>query len=566
MERLNESDSTTPFSRLKLASRSTELLMNLEDGLGLEMPGTFEVEPLSPIQLTRSEDQFVEPVGGGVYPDPPTPALLPLDLAFPEAETSMVEIDLASPLAQPKPVSKSSWRQWGNDEGLASLNAVSFPPTYPLAPGLESDPGLEDWEDVLFEHHTSSSPSVREYDNPFDDPEPVIDLERGWDEEEVFEAEVQPEEMVGPQSSEIGKDEEPVVRPLLRTSPSLDCRGLGPISSHMPTPPASPPLPLQHEPLSLAVAETFEEPSHVIGVEVSATIGVQDAGAEEGQEEEEEEEEEEEVQKEEKEEVDGKADGKAVQQVEEQAEERVEEEVEKEMEKVACNRTELTEMAPAFEGAKEQCIEESQNEENKEEVEGGRTEADNIEETAEEADLELGEDVEVPSQTDIQSYDPMEEDPPLPEFESSAFVQAEGLSPTEEPVAELEDVVTSPEFEDPPSPILPPSPLADLIEENYPVSEPESPDTETTPSPTSTSSSTADSETIEPKAAPQPSSSSISVASTIFALHRMPDPLNMVLSMVQVRPGLGVGADPAWMVRFMMAVYGWVLMSVGGMN
>ncbi|KAF8804466.1 hypothetical protein BYT27DRAFT_7106581, partial [Phlegmacium glaucopus] len=27
---------------------------------------------------------------------------------------------------------------------------------------------------------------------------------------------------------------------------------------------------------------------------------------------------------------------------------------------------------------------------------------------------------------------------------------------------------------------------------------------------------------------------------------------------VQLRPGLGVGADPAWMVRFLMSMFGWL--------
>jgi hypothetical protein len=26
---------------------------------------------------------------------------------------------------------------------------------------------------------------------------------------------------------------------------------------------------------------------------------------------------------------------------------------------------------------------------------------------------------------------------------------------------------------------------------------------------------------------------------------------------MQLRPGLGIGADPAWMIRFLMAIFGW---------
>ncbi|KAJ2914589.1 hypothetical protein MD484_g5827, partial [Candolleomyces efflorescens] len=55
-----------------------------------------------------------------------------------------------------------------------------------------------------------------------------------------------------------------------------------------------------------------------------------------------------------------------------------------------------------------------------------------------------------------------------------------------------------------------------------------------------------------------------SFAAAILSLRRKPEPLDVALAM-QMRPGLGAGADPAWMVRFMMSVFGWlaVAMSAG---
>ncbi|KAF8800158.1 hypothetical protein BYT27DRAFT_7043827, partial [Phlegmacium glaucopus] len=40
-------------------------------------------------------------------------------------------------------------------------------------------------------------------------------------------------------------------------------------------------------------------------------------------------------------------------------------------------------------------------------------------------------------------------------------------------------------------------------------------------------------------------------------------PLDIALAM-QLRPGLGVGADPAWMVRFLMSMFGWFAILVSG--
>ncbi|THH10729.1 hypothetical protein EW146_g8275 [Bondarzewia mesenterica] len=44
-----------------------------------------------------------------------------------------------------------------------------------------------------------------------------------------------------------------------------------------------------------------------------------------------------------------------------------------------------------------------------------------------------------------------------------------------------------------------------------------------------------------------------------------PRMLDFALAM-QLRPGFGIGADPAWLVRFLMAIFGWVAVLVGGMG
>ena len=69
-----------------------------------------------------------------------------------------------------------------------------------------------------------------------------------------------------------------------------------------------------------------------------------------------------------------------------------------------------------------------------------------------------------------------------------------------------------------------------------------------TPTPTSSSSTTTALETSPPLIKRRPIVRS---------------PLDIALAM-QLRPGLGVGADPAWMVRFLMAMFGWFAILVSG--
>ncbi|KAJ4477539.1 hypothetical protein J3R30DRAFT_3404860 [Lentinula aciculospora] len=45
--------------------------------------------------------------------------------------------------------------------------------------------------------------------------------------------------------------------------------------------------------------------------------------------------------------------------------------------------------------------------------------------------------------------------------------------------------------------------------------------------------------------------------------HPARSPIDIALAM-QLRPGLGLGADPAWMVRFLMAMFGWFVVLISG--
>ncbi|KAJ3997046.1 hypothetical protein F5050DRAFT_1556287, partial [Lentinula boryana] len=57
---------------------------------------------------------------------------------------------------------------------------------------------------------------------------------------------------------------------------------------------------------------------------------------------------------------------------------------------------------------------------------------------------------------------------------------------------------------------------------------------------------------------------SVSTTITKFAKQRLArSPIDIALAM-QLRPGLGIGADPAWMVRFLMAMFGWFVVLISG--
>lgn len=48
--------------------------------------------------------------------------------------------------------------------------------------------------------------------------------------------------------------------------------------------------------------------------------------------------------------------------------------------------------------------------------------------------------------------------------------------------------------------------------------------------------------------------------------YRAPIPELDIAFALQLRPGLGIGADPAWLVRFLMAMFGWMTVILGGSN
>ncbi|KAF9269519.1 hypothetical protein L218DRAFT_850943 [Marasmius fiardii PR-910] len=61
-------------------------------------------------------------------------------------------------------------------------------------------------------------------------------------------------------------------------------------------------------------------------------------------------------------------------------------------------------------------------------------------------------------------------------------------------------------------------------------------------------------------------SQGVSTSLTVPNTQRRPvrrSALDIALAM-QLRPGLGVGADPAWMVRFLMAMFGWFVVLISG--
>ena len=45
--------------------------------------------------------------------------------------------------------------------------------------------------------------------------------------------------------------------------------------------------------------------------------------------------------------------------------------------------------------------------------------------------------------------------------------------------------------------------------------------------------------------------------------YRAPVPEIDIAFAMQLRPGLGLGSDPAWLVRFLMAMFGWMTIFIG---
>ncbi|KAF8148445.1 hypothetical protein B0H34DRAFT_737089 [Crassisporium funariophilum] len=118
-----------------------------------------------------------------------------------------------------------------------------------------------------------------------------------------------------------------------------------------------------------------------------------------------------------------------------------------------------------------------------------------------------------------------------------------------------------------PSPPLPPtSPLpSPPTSSSTPTPTPATTATLTTPAPSllSTASISALTALLASSARSSSSSSSSSSSRGTWGAPDVRSPLDIALAM-QLRPGLGVGADPAWMVRFLMAFFGWFAVLVSG--
>jgi hypothetical protein len=78
------------------------------------------------------------------------------------------------------------------------------------------------------------------------------------------------------------------------------------------------------------------------------------------------------------------------------------------------------------------------------------------------------------------------------------------------------------------------------------------------PSPSTSSPSLSPSTLVQPLSA-SPSQDALSVAVPVSRRrgYRSAIPEFDIALAMQLRPGLGIGADPAWMVRFLMAMFGW---------
>ncbi|KAH7867976.1 uncharacterized protein C8R40DRAFT_886231 [Lentinula edodes] len=143
----------------------------------------------------------------------------------------------------------------------------------------------------------------------------------------------------------------------------------------------------------------------------------------------------------------------------------------------------------------------------------------------------------------------------------------EGISSLSDEIIESEDVRPSTKTPVPSAAILPGAfpvdvhPLSDLM---VPDDEEEDEEEAETTTKETESSSTQD-ESVPGSSAEAPSTSTSTSISVTKPVKRHParSPIDIALAM-QLRPGLGLGADPAWMVRFLMAMFGWFVVLISG--
>lgn len=515
-----------PFPHHPLSSRSTELLIDLEDGVN---DGHLQNHsPLSDGMLVNLEDKSASgsPLGQASSNNG-SPLLLHSPVAIHlESDVNSAEI--------PRTATNNSWRQWEQeDRDLLSMDA-----DYDLA---RFDTFETDWQttDPFGDLFPASRPAVSVPEDPFiESSAPLPSSVKGG-------AQLELQSSVGVKSS---IPSEPVT------------------PSQMPTPPASPPFSLlrmpstsSHSPSPVETSEQehAEDPDMAVLVEAHSRITLD---LEEGW-----------------------------------------EEVPKEQE-VAAIEEPLEPAAEEEETSQEEIGVSSEDDPPLPELPLLKVEDIRQEVAASDIDERESEGL------DNGSFD----DPPLPEFEVTPPVCSTIYAPIEEAPAELVGNFSLPS--------LPTSPVEDKERPAWSLRASEAPrlglvaeaksvlvekevvaqdsSTDISTGEVSASESTARYDSIpgafpiiaeaEPSTQPtavvafpeaKPSASTLalssapprrrttstidtsSFAAAIVSLRRKPEPLDVALAM-QMRPGVGAGADPAWMVRFMMAVFGWLAVTV----
>ncbi|KAF5322989.1 hypothetical protein D9611_009349 [Ephemerocybe angulata] len=590
-----------------LASRSTEVLIDLEGGDGQcieDYPSEVQVN------LHSSQPEQESSFSSGL------PSTLTVERA-PHLENNRHELECdattapVEPAEPPKSVTNNAWRQWATEDhpfsathdddddiftdGDAAVEALAVPfPSYdsPFDDGASAPRRQCSPFDDPFNDPISPSSAALASPSPSPSPPPNCSSEEGQSPSEPWELVDEAdsaEQIVVPDDEEEAKEREP---------PSSF------VSSQMPTPPASPPFALLRMPSAsskglLRLEEGLVE-GEVVGDDVDdLEAGLVDEFVEE-QDEGSREVEEEECSEEAAEEIVEEEGGEGPRDAEEEncSREAVEEFVEEGGPEDLGADSELFggEEEKSDEGLK--VVEPTDLEEEQVDAEGLHFDDPSVPdlpsllievsavastdmskevarvspEPSDDAVVDVGKDENVDGSSDSELLD--HDDPPLPTIPESPLADkprpAWSLRATEAPRLGLVEVTieTAKPNDVNTSDVLPPT-NAELVPGAFPGS---SSLTQTNPdSSPSTTPPQSKTQTSSPLVTPQAPStmrqrriSSIdtsSFAAAVVSLRRKPEPLDIALAM-QMRPGLGAGADPAWMVRFMMSVFGWLAVAV----
>ncbi|KAF6744308.1 hypothetical protein DFP72DRAFT_929688 [Ephemerocybe angulata] len=557
-----------------LASRSTEVLVDLEGGDG---QGTGDYPSEVQVNLHETHPKQVSSFPSGLPSTPTLDAAPPLE---PEATTA--------PAEPPKSVANNAWRQWATEDD-------------PFSATHDDDDDLDLFTDgdAAVEALAVPFPS---YDIPFDDGTPA---DNSPPPNCSSEEEESPSELPWELINEAEGAEQTVVPDAKEDEEALKEResSFKFVPSQMPTPPASPPFALLRMPSAsskglLRLEEGLVE-GEVVGDDaddlevglVDEFIEEQDEGSREV---------EEECSEEAAEEIVEEEGGEGPRDAEEEncSREAVEEFVEEGGPEDLGADSELFggEEEKSDEGLK--VVEPTDLEEEQVDAEGlhfddppvpdlpsllievsavastdmSKEVARVSPEPSDDAVVDVDKDENVDGSSDSELLD--HDDPPLPTIPESPLADkprpAWSLRATEAPRLGLVEVTieTAKPNDVNTSDVLPPT-NAELVPGAFPGS---SSLTQTNPdSSPSTTPPQSKTQTSSPLVTPQAPStmrqrriSSIdtsSFAAAVVSLRRKPEPLDIALAM-QMRPGLGAGADPAWMVRFMMSVFGWLAVAV----